>query len=125
MPTILFIEPDDDVRPTLRANLLIWGYVVILAFDGSDAIQRTRGGREHFDLILIDQFNQSIEQCIALGKQIRQSALLPHHTPIVVMAEQYGSELEGQNAVMGEGIYVTYLEDGEQLKDLLHQLCPV
>ena len=125
VPVILLVEPDDNVRPVLRNNLLNWGYAVILALDGADAIQRTRGGREHIDLILINQFNQSVEQCIALGQQIRQSALLPHHTPIVVMAEQYGAELEGQNDDMGGGVYVTYLEDGQQLQDLLYRLCPI
>ncbi len=34
-------------------------------------------------------------------------------------------DLEGQNIQMGENEYVTYLKDGQQLKNILQQLCPV
>jgi CheY-like chemotaxis protein len=122
---ILLVEPDDDVRPILRENLNNWGYEVILALDGADAIQRMKGRNELIDLILLNQTGQSINSVIDMGKQIRQSADFLSRVPIVVIAEQYGVELEGQNIQVGEDEYVTYLEDGQQLKNLLYRVCPI
>jgi hypothetical protein len=41
------------------------------------------------------------------------------------MAERYGEDMEGKDVKVGESEYVTYLEDGEQLMNLLQHLCPV
>jgi CheY-like chemotaxis protein len=124
-PSILLIEPDDIVRPILRENLHRWGYQVIVTFDEADALQRTRDGCDRFELILLNQFKQSIDQAIEIGRQIRQQAAVARLIVIVIMAERYGAELEGQDIQVGEGEYVTYLEDGQQLKNLLYKLCPI
>ncbi len=121
---ILLVEPDDDVRPILKDNLHNWGYEVIVALDGVDALQRTKGKNEPIDLILLNQAEQPIDSLIEMGRQIRQSIKFSSQIPIIVMAEQYGVDLEGQDVQVGEREYVTYLEDGQQLKDLLYQLCP-
>lgn len=97
----------------------------MLALDKADAIQRTQGKQTHFDLILLNQTGQSIDELIAIGKQIRQSTKLTNLTPILIMAEQYGTDLEGQDIQVGDNEYVTYLKDGQQLKSLLQSLCPV
>lgn len=143
--TILLVEPDDTVRPILTDNLRRWGYTVIVTLNGADALQRIQEGEESFNLILLNQFDQTISQLIDLGQQIRQEMLQEmrsevhpevrqetdlqenqeHPIPIVIMAEQYGVELEGQNIQVGDSEYVTYLEDGQQLKNLLYQLCPI
>jgi hypothetical protein len=60
-----------------------------------------------------------------MGRRICQGAQLPSSTPIVVMAERYGEDMEGKDVKVGQSEYVTYLEDGEQLMNLLHRLCPV
>lgn len=124
-PLILLVEPDDNVRPLLKNNLQNWGYRVIVTLDGADALQRTQSGCETFELILLNQFDQAITFLLGLGQQIRQHSELSSHIPIVILAEQYGDDVEGQNLQVGENEYVTYLEDGQQLKDLLYQLCPV
>jgi hypothetical protein len=41
------------------------------------------------------------------------------------MAERYGEDMEGKDINVGESDYVTYLEDGEQLLNLLQRLCPL
>jgi CheY-like chemotaxis protein len=122
---IFVFEPDDDVRPLLKQNLQTWGYQVTLATDEADALQRVEGGRDRFDLILLDQCNQSIEQCIAIGQQIRQHTVLDSRAPIVILAERYGPDLEGQDIQVGGNEYVSYLEDGQQLQLILQRLCPV
>lgn len=124
-PTVLLIEPDDTVRSLLIDNLRRWGYSPVVALDEADAIRRTKHRNETVDLLLVNQFRQSIEHAIALGQNVRQQAGLPSTVPIVVMAERYGAELEGQDVQIGDYEYVTYLEDGQQLKQLLYLLCPV
>jgi DNA-binding response OmpR family regulator len=125
LTTILLVEPDDTVRPILRENLYRWGYAVIVTLDAADALQRTRNRDVFVDLLLLNQIGASIEECLAVGRQIREQVSLSSQIPLVVMAERYGAELEGQNIQMGDGEYVTYLEDGEQLRELLYRLCPV
>ena len=124
-PTILVVEPDNDVRPLLRTNLHRQGYRAIVTLDEEDAIARARGDSYRPDLILINQVELPIDEFINMGQHIRQGAELPSRTPIVVMAEQYGEDMEGKDVHVGESEYVTYLEDGEQLMNLLHRLCQV
>ena len=124
-PRILMLEWDDDTRPLLKQNLCNQGYGVILALEEEDAIVLARGGRERPNLILLNQVKLSIDDFINMGRRIRQGAELLSGTPIVVMAEQYGEDMEGKNVKVGEREYVTYLEDAQQLMNLLHYLCPV
>ena len=124
-PCIFVLEPDDDVRPALKHNLQHWGYNVVMAIDEEDVSQRIQAGQNRFDLILLDQSNRSLDQMMAIGQQIRQSTERDSQTPIVVLAERYGADLEGQDIQVGDQEYVTYLEDGEQLKRILQQACPV
>jgi DNA-binding response OmpR family regulator len=124
-PTILMVEPDDDVRPLLRNNLHRQGYRVIVTLDEEDAIARARGDSDRPDLILINQYRLPLDKVINIGRRIRQDAGLPSDTPIVIMAERYGEDMEGKDVKVGESEYVTYLEDGEQLMNLLQRLCPV
>lgn len=124
-PCIFVLELDDDVRPTLKHNLHHWGYNVIVAIDEEDALQRAQGGRDHFDLILLNQYGQVIEALMEIGQQIRQSTELNSAAPIVIIAECYGTDLEGQDVQVGDNEYVTYLEDGQQLKNILQRLCPI
>ncbi|NEQ20643.1 MAG: hypothetical protein F6K28_15665 [Microcoleus sp. SIO2G3] len=124
-PTILMLELDDDTRPLLKQNLYNWGYRVFVALEEEDAIAMARGGRDRPNLILLNQFNLSIDEFINMGQRICRGAELSSSTPIVVMAEQYGEDMEGKDIKVGKNEYVTYLEDGEQLMNLLYRLCPV
>ncbi len=124
-PTILMFELDDDTRPLLKQNLRGWGYRVIEALQEEDAIALARGVRDRPKLILLNQVKLTIDEFNNMGRRIRQGAELPSSTPVVVMAEQYGEDMEGKDVKVGESEYVTYLEDGEQLMNLLHRLCPV
>ncbi|MBD1909159.1 MULTISPECIES: hypothetical protein [unclassified Leptolyngbya] len=124
-PTILLVEPDDKVRPSLMDNLHSWGYTLIVALSETDAMQRVQGKGEPFDLLLMNQVGHSVAELVAIGRDICQHAGLPPSIPVVVMAECYGDDLEGQDVQMGDYEYVAYLEDGQQLKELLYLLCPV
>ncbi|MBD1909155.1 MULTISPECIES: hypothetical protein [unclassified Leptolyngbya] len=122
---IFVVEPDDDTRPLLKDNLQRWGYQVIVAIDETDAIQRLRGGQERFNLILLNQTEQSLDEVMAIGRNIRQYTDLDGLTPILIIAEQYGADLEGQDVHLGDHAYVSYLEDGQQLKLMIQKLCRV
>jgi DNA-binding response OmpR family regulator len=121
-PTILMIELDDDTRPLLKQNLQNWGYCVIVVLQEEDAIALARGVRDQPDLILLSQVKLLIDEFINMGRRIRQGAGLPSSTPIIVTPERYGEEMEGKDVLVGESEYVTYLEDREQLLNLLHHL---
>ncbi|MBW4468942.1 MAG: hypothetical protein KME45_00890 [Stenomitos rutilans HA7619-LM2] len=124
-PRLFVVEPDNDVRPSLKTNLQNWGYDVIMALDEADAIQRSQGVHQQFGLILLNQYKQPIEATLAIGQRIRENTKPARDVPILILAEQYGDDLEGQNVPIGDHEYVLYLEDAEQLKVMLQRLCPV
>jgi CheY-like chemotaxis protein len=124
-PTILMLELDDDTRPLLKQNLRGWGYCVVVALEEKDAIALARGVRAQPNLILLNQVKLAIDEFIHMGQRIREGAGLPISTPIVVTAERYGEDMEGRDVKVGEREYVAYLEDGQQLMNLLYRLCPV
>jgi len=119
--TILLLEPDDDARPLLVGNLASRGYVVLMALNAQEALDRATHAPT-IDLILINQFDASIEAAIATGQRIRQQSHLSDATPVVVLAEEYTTEMEGKNVQAGNNNFVAYLEDGQQLIDLLETL---
>ena len=124
-PTILLVEEDDEVRPLLSQNLRNQGYHVVVALNEADAIERTKGGSFCPDLILLNQVGRSIQEYAVMGQRICKSTGIGNHTPIIVMAERYGADMEGKDVQVDDTKYVTYLEDGQQLMNLLHRLCPV
>jgi CheY-like chemotaxis protein len=124
-PTILLVEEDDEVRPVLSQNLRNQGYHVVVALNEADAIERTKGGSFCPDLILLNQVGRSIQEYAVMGQRICKSTGIGNHTPIIVMAERYGADMEGKDVQVDDTEYVTYLEDGQQLMNLLHRLCPV
>lgn len=124
-PTILLLEQDDKTRPLLMHNLRHQGYRVLIALDFEDALERMDGRRKRLDVILINQVELSIDQFINMGRHIRHTAGLPSSTPVIVIAERYGADMEGKDILVGESEYVIYPEDGQQLINLLHRLCPV
>jgi CheY-like chemotaxis protein len=76
-----------------------------MAINEEDAIQCIQAGQTHFDLILLNQSDRSLDEMMAIGQQIRQSTERDSQTPIVVLAERYGADLEGQDMQMGDQVY--------------------
>jgi DNA-binding response OmpR family regulator len=120
--TIFLIEADDDTRPILKSNLTWDGYRVIVALDEEDALERAESGGLQADLILVDVVHISPEEALDMGRRIREYAKHKGHAPLVVMAEKYGADLEGTDVNMGGNDWITYLEDHDQLKNLLARL---
>ena len=124
-PTILLLEQDDQTRPLLMYNLRSQGFRAIVVLEEEDAIKRMTGKNVYPDVMRLNQVKLSIDEFINMGRRIRRAAGFPCRTPIVVMAERFGADMEGLDVLVGESEYVTYPEDGQQLMNLLHRLCSV
>jgi DNA-binding response OmpR family regulator len=121
-PIIFLVEEDDDARPILKRNLQSDGYRVLVALDEDDALDRVSGGRISADLILLDLVGVRPHEALRAGRRIRRFGEFGIHTPLVVMAEEYGEDLEGTDVNVGGGDWITYPEDHEQLQHLLDVL---
>lgn len=120
--TIFLIEDDDETRPLLRANLQREGYRVILALDEEDAIDRIGDGHLRFDLLLVNLVGKLPAETLAVAQRIRRQGNYDGQTPLVVLAEKYGQDLEGTDVNIAGNDWITYLEDGDQLRKLLARL---
>lgn len=119
--TILLVEDDDDTRPFLEKHLRAEGYRIVVVLDKEDALKRTSDGRDHADLILINQGIQPSD-VLEAGRRIRRQAKLGSNVPVVVLASTHGGDLEGKNVLVGEREWIAYLNDGRQLPELLARL---
>ena len=109
-------------RPVLKANLQTCGYRVLLALDEEDAFDRVGGGGAEADLVLINLVGKAPEAALAAGRRIRAHARYDERTPLVVMAEKYGKDLEGTDVNVGGNDWITYPEDHDQLRNLVARL---
>ena len=120
--TIFLIDADDDTRALLRDSLTRYGYRVSVAIDEEDALDRVSNGL-NADLVLIDVVSSSVEDTLRLGTRIREEANLDSNTPLIVMAEKYGKDLEGTDENVRGNDWIFYLgEEPDQLQNLLHRL---
>jgi DNA-binding response OmpR family regulator len=120
--TILLIEEDDETRPLLKRYLQSDGYQVVAALDEEDALERVSERGVAADLILVDLVGKGMEGALNVGRRVRERAKYDGQMPLVVMAEKYGEELEGRDVNVSGNVWITYPEDGQQLKSLLARL---
>jgi DNA-binding response OmpR family regulator len=124
-PTIFLIEEDEETRRPLVSNLRSYGYRVIVALDEEDALGMVGGGGVDADLVLVNLIKKSAEEVLRVGRSVREHAKYDGHTPLVVMPERYGKDVEGTEARVAENDWVFYLgEEPDQLRDLLARLLP-
>lgn len=122
MATIPLIEEDDDTRPVLRHNLLRAGYEVLVAVDEASALDWLAAVGASADLILINPVDKTTDEALDAARRVRERNGKDGSTPLVVIAERYGEELEGRDVSAGEGEWVTYMEDAGQLNALISRL---
>ena len=124
--TIFFIEPDDDTRRLLKRGLRASGYKVLVAEDLEDALEGAEYGLARADLILLGPLGKSTEESLDIGRQVRGHAKHNGDTPLVVMAEKYGKDVEGTDVNAGGNDWIFYLgEDPGQLRNLLERVSPL
>jgi PleD family two-component response regulator len=121
--TIFLIEEDEDTRIVLKQSLVRYGYRVSVAIDEEDALDRVGNGLLYADVVLINLVGKSVEDALQVGRRIREHAKFDGITPLVVMAEKYGKDLEGTDVNVGGNDWIFYLgEDLDQLQNLLRRL---
>ncbi len=119
-PTIFLIEEDNEARFLLRKSLKVDGYKVSLAIDEEDALDRAGSGCVKADLVLINLLGKSLDEILATGRDICRAGSLS--ASLVVIAQSYGEDLAGTGVQINENEFITYLEDGRQLSNLLSRL---
>jgi PleD family two-component response regulator len=122
-PTIFLIEEDDETRRPLVRNLRSEGYRVIVSIDEEDALERVEGGHVHVNLVLVNLVGKSVDEVLSVGRKVREHAKNDGNTPLVVMPEKYGKDVEGTDVNVGGNDWIMYLgEEPDQLTDLLARL---
>jgi CheY-like chemotaxis protein len=124
--TIFLIEEDDETRRILVKNLQAYGYRVIVALDEEDALERIGGGGVAADLVMVNLVRKPLDQLLSVGRRVRAHALSDGHTPLVVMPEIYGRDVEGTDVNVEGNDWICYRGDEyDQLKNLLRRLAPI
>ena len=124
-PTIFLIEEDDETRRPMVSNLRRYGYRVIVAVDEEDALERVGGGGVNADLVLVNLIGKAAGEVLSLGRRVRERAKYDGHTPLVVMPEKYGKDVEGTNVNVEGNDWILYLgEEADQLRNLLARILP-
>ena len=122
-PTIFLIEEDEETRRPLVSNLRSYGYRVVVAVDEEDTLRMVGG--LNADLVLVNLIRKSAEEVLSVGRRVREHAKYDGHTPLVVMPERYGKDVEGTNVNVGGYDWILYLgEELDQLRNLLARLLP-
>ena len=74
--------------------------------------------------MLVDIVHTSPEEALSAGRELRDHAKYDGITPLIVVADQYGEDLEGRDVNVSGNDWITYPEDGDQLYNLVAQLIP-
>ena len=61
-------------------------------------------------------------ELLNVERRIREYARYDRNTPLVVMPEKYGADVEGTDVNESGNDWIAYLEDHEQLQNLLARL---
>lgn len=120
--TIFLLEEDDETRVPLVRNLRRYGYRVITALDEEDALQRVEGRDVPADLILVNLVAKPVDDLLNVGRRIREHSRYDGNTPLVVMPEKYGADVEGTDVNVSGNDWITYPEDHNQLRNLIARL---
>ena len=123
-PTIFLIEEDNHAHRPLKRNLRRLGYRVLAVLDLEDALEWVSVARIPADLILINLVGKSVEETLEMGRTLRERANDDSPTPLVVMPEKVDKELEGRDVNVDGNDWISYYEDGDQLRRLLERLLP-
>jgi CheY-like chemotaxis protein len=119
--TILLIEDDRATLPLLKALLNNLGYRTITAVDEKDVVDNISPPLREANLILLNQA-MAVGEVMEAGRRVRDRLGTDGEMPIVVIAGEYGQDMEGRDEQDGKNEWITYLENNEQLGNLLGHL---
>lgn len=125
-PTILVVEEDNGARSILVKNLRQLGYRLLVAANVEDALEWVSGTVHiHADLLLVDLIGKSPEEALLIGRRLRVRGKFHLHTPLVVMPERVGKDVEGTDEKVGVNDWICHYADSYQLQQLLGRLLHV
>ena len=119
--TILLLEEDDDARGLLVENLSRENYRVLVAVNQENAIDLIKNLVQTPDIFLVNQV-YSLEEYLTIIRDIYQHNILSSDTPTVLIADQYSDYLTATEKQIDDNIFIVYLENAQQLLDLLDRL---
>jgi CheY-like chemotaxis protein len=114
--TILVVEDYEDTRGFMKKLLESYGYLVIEAADGIEAIDKFKSS--HPDLILMDISLPMVDGLTAV-KVIRELSET-HQIPIIAVTA-FGKDYFNQAMHAGCDEFITKPIDFERLEPILHQ----
>ncbi len=120
--TIFMVEEDDETRPLLKRTMEAHGHRVIVAVNEEDAAEKLDGGHIKAHLFLVNVVGKSPEEALNVGRRLRRHARYDGQVPLVVIADEYGEDLEGKDANFSGNDWVSYPKDADQLKNLIDRL---
>ena len=97
--TILVAEDNDDVRTLTKQVLLKYGYGVIEAVDGEDAIHKMRKYKDVVRLVVIDVIMPKKS-----GKEVREEIKKIAPDMRVLFTSGYTSDIISKKGILEEGV---------------------
>lgn len=122
IPTILLLEEDDDTRALLVENLNRQNYHVLVVVNKENVIDWIQNLVKAPDVFLINQVKISLEEYLVLTRDFYSQTILLSNTPTIILAERYSDDLAGTEKQVDDNIFIVYLENVQQLFDLLERL---
>jgi CheY-like chemotaxis protein len=113
--TILLAEDEDQVRKVLVRTLEKYGYKVIAAPNGLEALQKAWGFRDPIHLLLTDTIMPKMN-----GKELADELKKTRPKMKVVFASGYPKEVLSQQGVLQAGIHL--IQKPFELEDLVRQV---
>lgn len=118
--TVLVAEDDEDIRLTMRLALESFGYRVVEASNGKEAVEEA--WRTCPNIILMD-LSLPVLDGLAATKRIRQDPQM-QNVPIVAVTAHHEAQFRTNALAAGCNAYTTKPIDFDWLNELLGQLLP-
>lgn len=118
--TVLVVDDDEDIRLAMRLSLEDFGYHVVEAGDGEEAVEVA--WRTCPNIILMD-LSLPVVDGLTATKRIRQDPQMKD-VPIVAVTAHYEAQFRANALAAGCNAYTTKPIDFDWLNELLGQLLP-
>jgi signal transduction histidine kinase/CheY-like chemotaxis protein len=95
--TVLLVEDEDDVRAVARESLAMYGYTVLEARDGEDALRVAGGERGHIDLMVTDVVMPGMN-----GRELAERLLAIRPRTRVLYVSGYTDDALSQHGILDQ-----------------------
>ncbi|MDH4226788.1 MAG: response regulator [Deltaproteobacteria bacterium] len=119
--TILAIDDSEVMRWTISTTLERFGYTVVTAVDGMDALEKLKG-LEKVHLIITDVHMPNMDGLTFIG-EVRKNAKYTY-TPIIVLTTEVQAEKKEEGKKAGATGWVVKPFKPDQLIATVKKVCP-